>query len=330
MASTETSATEDSPNFFKRTNYDEDYWNNYLAARPDYSPSFYKSIYSYHQSHGGDFSTAHDIATGPGQVAHELSTHFNHVTASDVNTTHLDVAAHRLTPLLSSQKLKCVHSPAEDIASHHPPSSLDIITAAECFPLIDAPKALSAFSTVLKPNGTLAIWFYGRPIFTESEYQAPCQPLLNTILDRSFAPIIKNSGPQAKIGWKRGMDRMASFLDDIDFSPADWKSVERWKWNSEFPMLFSGPASCDFEVQTSSQVREGEKVEEVRDLGFWERKWDLAGVRRFVSVNVPTFDASVTAEGVEELYRELGEKMGGEGAVRKIGWPVVLILASRV
>ncbi|KAL8803234.1 MAG: hypothetical protein Q9200_006300, partial [Gallowayella weberi] len=231
MASTENGATEDSPNFFKRTDYDEDYWTNYLAARPDYSPSFYSSIYSYHQSHSGHFSTAHDIATGPGQVAYELSTHFDHVTASDVNTTHLAIAAHRLTPLLSSQKLKLLHSSAEDIASHHPASSLDMITAAECLPLIDAPKALSEFSTALKPNGTLAIWFYGRPIFAESEYQATCQPLLNSILDRSFAPLIKNNGPQAQKGWKRGMDRMASFLDDIDLSPTEWKCVERWKWN---------------------------------------------------------------------------------------------------
>ncbi|KAL8677877.1 MAG: hypothetical protein Q9186_005719 [Xanthomendoza sp. 1 TL-2023] len=330
MASSDNIATEDTPNFFKRTDYNEDYWTNYLAARPDYSPSFYNSIYSYHQSHSGQFSTAHDIATGPGQVAFELSTHFDHVTASDVNTTHLDIAARRLNPLLSSQKLNLLHSSAEDIDSHHPPSSLDMITAAECFPLIDASKALSAFSKILKSNGTLAIWFYGRPIFAEPEYQTSCQPLLGSILDRSFAPIIKNSGPQAQAAWKRATDRMASFFDDLDFPPTEWENVERWKWNSDFPMPFNGPAACDFAVEMSSKVREGERVEEVQDMGFWERSWNLAGVRRFVSVNLPSFDEGEKDPGVEGLYKELGEEMGGEGAVRKITWPVVLVLARRV
>ena len=322
-------STQDSSNFFQRTDYNEDYWNNYLAARPHYDQPFYQSIYDYHRSHGGLFETAHDIATGPGQVAAELSSHFDHIIASDINATHLDVAAHRLSPLISSHKVTILHSSAEEIAGAHPPSSADLITAAECIPLMDASSAVDAFAKLLKPNGTLAIWFYGRPFFTELEYEGTCQPLLGSILDLSFSKNIKKSGLQAKAGWKRATNRMASFLDDVELKSEVWRDVQRRKWNADHPLPFNGPDSCDFNLEPSSAITIGETVVQKHDTGFWERSWDLAGVRRFVMANLPRFDQEERDETIEAKYEELGQAMGGEGAIRKISWPMVLILASK-
>lgn len=108
------SSTEDSPNLFKRAEYSKEYWDTSLATRPVYSQSFSQSIYSYHRrSHSAQFQIAHDIATGPGQVAAELSHHFEHVIASDLNPTHLEVAAHRLSSLTASGKLSLQQSSAE-------------------------------------------------------------------------------------------------------------------------------------------------------------------------------------------------------------------------
>lgn len=194
---------------------------------------------------------------------------------------------------------------------------------------MDATSAIDAFARLLKPNGTLAVWFYGRPFFAEPEYAGKCQPLLASILDLSFSKIIKKTGPQAKAGWKRGTDRMASFLDDIELKSDVWQDVQRRKWNANHPMPFYGPEACDFAVEPSSAVAVGDTVVEKQDAGFWEKRWDLAGVRRFVMANLPGFDQAERAEGVEAKYEELGQAMGGEGAVRKISWPVVLILASR-
>lgn len=95
-------------------------------------------------------------------------------------------------------------------------------------------------------------------------------------------------------------------------------------------MPFYGPEACDFGIETSSAVSEGEKTTEVEDMTYWERSWDIDGVRRFVSVNLPTFDGGKNDRRVEELYNDLMESMGAEGAIRKITWPVVLILASKV
>ena len=322
-------SNEDTSNFFRRTENNEDYWDNYLAVRAEYDKPFYESIYDYHKSHNGLAETAHDVATGPGQVAAELSSHFNHVIASDINPTHLAIAEQRLGLLVSSQKVSLVHCSAEEIADAHPPSSVDLIAAPECFPLIDAARAMQAFSTLLKPSGTLAIWFYGRPIFAEPEYAIQCQPLLESILDLSFSKAIKGGGPQRKAGWKRATDRMASFLDDIELKSDVWRDVERRKWNAQHAMPFWGPEACDFEITPMSAVQAGEKVVEKQDASFWERRWDVGGVRGFVLANLPTFDAERQDERVESKYKELEQAMGGEGAIRKITWPVVLILASK-
>ena len=321
--------TEDTSNFFKRADYSEEYWNDYLAARPHYDQAFYQSIYYYHQSHNGLTKMAHDVATGPGQVAAELSGHFDHVVASDINATHLAVAEHRLGSLVSSQRVSLLRCSAEEIADEYPPCSADLIAAAECFGLVDASKALRAFSTVLKPNGTLAIWFYGRPIFAEPEYAAKCQPLLASILDLSFAKIVKGGGPQHKAAMKRASDRMASFLDDVELNSDVWHDVERRKWNPKHPMLFYGPEACDFDITPSSAIGAEEKVAETQDAGFWERRWDVADVRRFVLASLPAANETILDERLDSKYRELEREMGGEGAVRKITWPVVLILASK-
>ena len=321
--------TEDTSNFFRSANYNKDYWNDYLAARPHYDQSFYQSIYDYHQSHHGLTEMAHDVGTGPGQVAAELSSHFSTVVASDINITHLAVAEDRLGSLVSSHKVRLVRCSAEEVAESHPPCSTDLIVAAECFPLIDSSRAIQAFWTILKPNGTLAIWFYGRPIFAESEYANKCQPLLESILDLSFSKVIKEGGPQHRAGWKRATDRMTSFLDDIELKSDVWRDIERRKWNSKHAMSFYGPEACDFEITPSSAIGVEEKVVEKQEPGFWERRWDLGGVKRFVLANLPTFDEENQDERVETEYKKLGQAMGGEDAKRKITWPVVLILASK-
>ena len=322
-------STEDSPNFFKRPDYNKDYWDQYLAARPEYDQAFYQSIYDYHNSHTGVLEMAHDVGTGPGQVAAELSQHFSRVIASDVNPTHLAVAEHRLGSLISTQKVILVQCSAEALADMQPPCSADLICAAECLPLIDASNAIQAFSTVLKPRGTLAVWFYGRPIFAESEYASKSQPLLDSILDLSFSKVIKGGGAQHKAAFKRATDRMASFLDDVEFGSEAWRDVERRKWNSQHPMSFYGPDACDFEIEPSSAIGPDEKVVEKQEASLWERRWNVEGVRRFVLANYPSFTEEMQDEIIARKYEELAKAMGGEDAVRKITWPVVLILASK-
>ena len=322
----------DTANFFRVSNYNEAYWTTYLAARPKYSSSFYNRIYTYHAAHSSSNALAHDIGTGPGQVAAALASHFIHIIASDNNSTHLAVAAHRLATLHDVGKVVFAKSSAEALATSYPPGSADLIAAAECLPLFDPPAAIASFAHLLAAGGTLAIWFYGRPAFAEPGTAAKCQPLLDEILDRSFARIIKGGGPAHKAGWKRATDCMASWLDNVALPEGEWRDVERWKWNPALQMSFYGPEACDFEIERTSAVEKGEKVHEEEDPGFWAERWDIEGVRRFVSVNLPKFEETVKGEEdeiIERKYKDLEEAMGGPGAERQITWPVVLILGTK-
>ena len=322
----------DTANFFRVSDYNEAYWDTYLAARPKYTPSFYSLIYAYHDAHSASRTIAHDIGTGPGQVASQLATHFAQVNASDNNSTHLAVAAQRLATLHAARKVVFAECSAETVHAAYVPGSADLVAAAECLPLLDAGAAVSSFSRLLRPGGTLAVWFYGRPAFAEPGFAPRCQQLLNEILDVSFAKAIQGGGPAHRFGWKRATDCMASWLDNVALPAEEWRGVERRKWNPQLSMPFYGPAACDFEVERTSTIGEEERVWEEKDLGFWAERWRADEVKRFVAVNLPRFEedkAGKEDEVMANRYQELEEAMGGKEAERAITWPVVLILATR-
>ena len=160
---------------FSASSYNDAYWDNYLETRAEYSRNFYDQILEYHRLHNDGLTKgiAHDVGTGPGQVALEMSKHFDKVIASDNNETLLAAAAARIENL----DVKCNHitweaAAAEDLSSKHKPGSAAMLTAAECLPLLDIPRAMSTFDHILQPKGTLAAWFYGTPVFSEPEFAA--------------------------------------------------------------------------------------------------------------------------------------------------------------
>lgn len=339
--------TEDTANFFNRSDYDEEYWNTYIAVRPLYSPDFYQQIYDYHSTHSASFASAVDVGSGPGQVAAELSSHFAKVILTDLNASHVDVARHRLAsvyklPLEPFTFLPGVSAEAMQPHSSIPAGTIDMIVAAECWPLVDSAVALSAFHQALRPGGSVAIWFYGPPIFAERDHALKCQPLLKQTMSHAFARIIKTIGPEGERGWKRSISRMSAWLDDVDFFPretesltdeqqkkAPWTDVRRYKWNSGHELAFVGQESCDFSAPPSpSAIRpDQETLIEKDDLTFWESEWDIHDLVRFLKVILPTMDQVMSQDTkVQELLAQLGTAMQGK---RKITWPVVLLLATK-
>ena len=326
---------QDSGNFFKATTYNEAYWDNYMAARAKYSSDFYDRVLAYHKTHNSSRTqgVVHDIGTGPGQVAAELCKHFDSIVASDTNSTHLDVAAMRLEKAGLKGKVTWTESGAEDLSAKYPAGSAKLLTVAECLPLLDVPRAMNTFSHLLQPDGTLAIWFYGRPAFSEPEYAKTCQPILNDILDLTFEKVIKGGSSFAKAAWKRATDTLESWLDNVVLPPDVWRDVYRYKWNPHLPMPVVGPNACDYPIEASSNVDERtEKVITMDDPKFWAESWDAEEVRRFIECLIPSFEEQ-KAQGfyqhIEPKYQELERAMGGSNAKRAFTWPVVLILATR-
>ena len=311
-----TAQDQDSGNFFKASTYNETYWDNYMAARAKYSSGFYDLIFTYYKTHYSSQTkgVAHDVGTGPGQVAAELCKHFDKVIASDTNSTHLAVAATRLEKAGLKDKVTYTESGAEDLSSKFPPGSAGLLTVAECLPLLDIPRAMNTFAHLLQPDGTLAIWFYGRPAFSEPEYTATCQGILNEILDLTFEKVIKGGNTVHKAAWKSATDTLESWLDNVALSPDVWRDIYRYKWNPHLPMPVVGPNACDYPIEPTSNVDgETEKVVKEEDSQFWVESWDVEEVRRFIECLIPSFEVQ-KAKGyyqhIEPKYLELERAMG--------------------
>lgn len=197
MASTTTSA--DSSLWTVNSGSEQEYWNAYEAMRPKYADSsFLEHIYDYHvsKSHGPCFfDVAHEVACGSGKATVEIAKRFKQVIASDSNASSLDALRKQFQ--LTGNHIQYTQCTAEQLHLHHPVESADFISAAQCFPLFDSTAAISGFARVLKPNGTLAIWFYGRLHFSEQEYKLTCQPLFDRILNLIFAKVIKGGDPKS-------------------------------------------------------------------------------------------------------------------------------------
>lgn len=330
----------DSSNIFTTETEQSQYWEDYLTARPDYTKNdFYARVLEYHRSHQDGLSsgrtTAHDVGSGPGQVAAVLSGHFDFVVASDLNESHLAIAKERLARSLDSTalgKISFERLAAEEVHYGHPPGSAAFIAVGEAMPLLDPAKAFESWSTLLQSGGTLAIWFYGRPHFTHGEgYDAEkCQKIYDQIADAMFAKYSRGGGPARQAGWKRATDCMSSFLDNVDYDPARWKDVTRLKWNSDLEMSFYGPKACDFDIDIISRIRSQERVELIDEPGFWGKSWKTDDWKQFLKMNLPAFKQEDITPDIETLWTQLGKLMGGPDAQHEVKWPVVAILATKV
>lgn len=334
--STHTDVKNESGMFWKAETRNDPYWDAYLAARPKYSADFYNKMIEYYEAHNSlpsGQSIAHDVGTGPGQVAAELGKYFDRVVASDPNATHLAVAEARNEESGLNRKIEWRSLAAENLKSDYSAGSAAFLAAAECLPLLDVPRAMDTFAHLLRPDGTLAAWFYGRPHFADANAAAACQPILNAIIDATFAPIIQSGDEATTAVWKRSTDTLYSFLDNIALPEATWRDVYRHKWNPHLPLSVVGPDACNYAIEASSAIEQPrEKVVEQTDPTFWEEDWNVDEVRRFVECLLPNIE-SLKAQGfyrhVDEKYDQLAEAMGGRHVKQPIMWPVVLILATR-
>lgn len=328
---------DDRNQFWRSAKCDVAYWQTYLDARPKYDTGdFYERLLNYHQSHQPDDpawpTIVHDVGTGPGQVAAVLEKHFDQVVASDLNNTHLEVAYHMLNLADGKHNITLTNAGGEDLVKYYPESSATMITAAECMPLMNIPVAVDSWSRLLKPSGTLAMWFYGRPAFEVDPSDptfdvASCNAIYEEIASRAFRPFYDVQGPRLE-NVRKATDTMVNWLDNIDLDPAIWSDVQRWKWNSDLPMEFSHAQDLGWPLTKISKIHEGEKVENIAERHLWSEMWTVEDWNKFLKVNLPAFSGEWD-EHMQGLWTQLEEKMGGKDVRRRTIWPVVCIVATR-
>lgn len=319
---------------------DQAYWETYLSARPKYSSAFYDRIFAYHFEHANDSpDVAVDVGAGPGQVAQILATRFRHVIVNDPSESHLQAARARLVEMDSDGRASFVACKGEDVHEHVEAESVDFVAAAECIPLMDPVAALEAFARILKPGGTMAVWFYGRPQFVaddeRGEWDEACNAAYGRVAGKAYGELGRKMLASPDAGVKRAAERargvMESRLENIEVPGNSWEDVRRTSWNGdckEFAFFGVGPAVDGRKM--ASKVGKHEKVEEIRDRSFWAEQWGVEEAKRFIAVNVPSFDPE-TLEKDEylPLLQELEDAIGGRGATKQVTWPVVLIMATK-
>ena len=311
-------------NFEGGTDFD---WQNYLKHRPQYSASFYDVIWEYHRSHSNRWNLAHDVGTGPGNVAKVLANSFTNVVATDPSEYHVAVARR----FCDEENVTVEQSRAEGLASsvgRNSQGKVDLITIAQTLPLLDSKQSFSQCAKLLATGGTLAVWFHGGPIFVE-EGQQKSQEIYDRLTGKTY---VERTLPWKGTPMQRACNLLASWADNVALPSDDWKDVRRIKWNSDRPLSFFDYEYLDFQPEYQSALGPEEKVEEQFDRTLWlQEGCDIAWVKGFVEAQWP-WERAVSKEAGEELqsmYEDLEATMGGKSGKVKVSWPVALLLATR-
>ncbi|MEX0139604.1 class I SAM-dependent methyltransferase [Massilia sp. LMS1-1-1.1] len=127
----------------------------YSSYRPRYPTSLFDFLAACVERH----EQAWDCGTGNGQAAMGLVEHFRHVVATDVDAQQI---AHAF------QHPRIDYSIAAAETSGLATASMDLITVGEALHWFHLERFCDEARRVLRPNGMLAIWNYGRCRITPS------------------------------------------------------------------------------------------------------------------------------------------------------------------
>lgn len=120
----------------------------YQKYRPHYPPDLYKFILSHTKSR----ENCWDCATGNGQVARVLASHFKDVRATDISANQLGQAPS--LPNVTYGRQRAENTDFED-------NLFDLVTVAQALHWFDIPAFLKEVKRVSRPGGVLAVWGYG-------------------------------------------------------------------------------------------------------------------------------------------------------------------------
>lgn len=284
-------------------------------------------------SHGNNRADiAHDVGTGPGNIAARLAAYFNHVVGSDVNEEVLDAAPSIVTAELLN-RMTFIQSSAEALSKKTPAQlggegTTDLVVVSECIPLLDHQTALKEFNRVLRPGGTLAIYFYGPAVFADGDVDR-CNAAYDKVATRicTFNRPMKDT-PGFPIHL-RAAEALVSELDNIPLLEEDWESVQRYKWNCDYSLLFNSKAGFDFDFSAVDRRGTADETKTAIDRNFWSEDWGIDNVKAYLDSVYPNYRAKAgdRYSEIETLLEELNVAMGKQK--RKVTFPVVLILATK-
>lgn len=157
----------------------KDYFSGQATDYAAYRPHYPAAMFTWLAQQCEQRDRAWDCATGNGQAAIALASHFHQVIATDGSPAQLQQAPPH--PQVTYRVALAEHS---DLPDH----SLDLVTVAQAIHWFDLAAFTQEVQRVLKPGGLFAIWCYGRPRLADSVLEQHLNHYYNHTLDNFWTP----------------------------------------------------------------------------------------------------------------------------------------------
>jgi ubiquinone/menaquinone biosynthesis C-methylase UbiE len=132
----------------------KDLFSNQAATYSKYRPSYPSALIEYITGFVKEKNTVWDCATGNGQAAVLLASHFKKVIATDTSEKQIGLAV---------QKENIVYSIAKAEQTDFADNSFDLITVAQAFHWFYFDAFEKEVKRVAKPESVIAVWGYNIP-----------------------------------------------------------------------------------------------------------------------------------------------------------------------
>ncbi|KAL2145157.1 hypothetical protein VTI28DRAFT_7793 [Corynascus sepedonium] len=199
-------------------------------------------------------------------------------------------------------------------------------------PLLDAPRALAAFGRLLRPGGTLAISFYGRPIFAgvgTPDDTTRLNALYENVATRICSVFGQFAGTPAFPIRRRAVETFASRLNNVAVPGDEWEHVVRYQWNSDVQLFFNSKAVYDFDVDPVDRRQDVEVTKEITDRTWWQDKWDTDRIEAFLASVYPGYVERAGSKFAEinQILQQIRQLLEEKKAT--LSFSAVLILATK-
>lgn len=158
----------------------KDHFSTQSTQYQRYRPRYPSALFTWLAEQTPAHELAWDCATGNGQAAQALSTHFSRVIATDASENQ--IAQCPPQPHIEYQVANAEHAPLHD-------NSVDLITVAQALHWFDHTAFFNEAWRVLKPDGVLAVWSYNL---------LSINPEINAIVNHYYHDIVGPYWPQER------------------------------------------------------------------------------------------------------------------------------------
>lgn len=235
----------------------KDEFSGQASIYAKYRPKYPEGLFEYLSSLCSNHNLAWDCATGNGQAALGLVSHFDSILATDASSEQIKHA-------FPHPKITYKVKPASD--SDLSESSVDLVTVATALHWLDTDSFYSEVKRVLKPSGIIAVWTYADSVIS-GEIDKLTFNYAHEILGKSWDPYIKRA-------WS--FDKLIDFPFNKIITP-EFHFEQLWSFEDFINYLYTWSGTQNYIKKINSDPVDLIREELIKLWGTVKRmvRWDL-------------------------------------------------------